>query len=454
VTLANILVIDDDESMRLGCQESLALEGHRVCVAADGTAGLARAREEAFDVVVLDLRMPGPGGMEVLDHVREESPNTQVVVITGYATIESAVEAMRRGAYDYLAKPFTSEMLTATVRRALERRMLALENLALRMALKDRLGESAMIGDSPAMQAVARLIRKAAPTDATVLLTGETGVGKELAARALHQQSHRRERPFVAVDCAALVEGLFESELFGHQRGAFTGAVETTHGKPELAHRGTLFLDEIGNIGPEMQVKLLRAIQEREVTRVGGSQRIKVDVRIIAATNRDLLKEIREGGFREDLFYRLSVVPIQLPPLRDRREDIPVLAAHFLRRFSGRNRRVTGFSPAALSALERYDWPGNVRELENTVERALVMAESSVVEPGDLLFYGALPGEPGLEACEAGRGGAGHLVEVERREIAAALDRFGWQVGRVADFLGINRKTLREKIRRYGLSQA
>ncbi len=449
---ANILEVDDEDSIREGCRQALEAEGHRVRTAADGRLGLLAAHEESFDIALLDLKMPGVGGMQVLKTLREESPHTVVLVITGYATIESAVEAIREGAYDYLPKPFTPEAMTTLVARALDRRQLAMENLALRLALKERSGSDTIIGDSPAMTEVIKLIRKVAPTDATVLLTGETGVGKELAARALHAQSYRREKPFVVVDCAALAESLLESELFGHVRGAYTGATETTVGKFELASGGTVFLDEIGNIGPDVQAKLLRVLQEREIVKVGGTQRIKVDIRIIAATNKDLLADIRAGRFREDLFYRLSVVPIRLPALRERRADIRPLAVHFLKQYAPRrNRSVTDLSEAALRALESYDWPGNVRELENTIERALVMAESRVIGPGDLFFYGATAGDPPPHAVDESAG-QGHLAEVEKREIAQALERFQWQMAKAADYLGINRKTLREKIKRYGLS--
>jgi two-component system, NtrC family, response regulator HydG len=312
--------------------------------------------------------------------------------------------------------------------------------------LRERIGEGSMIGDSKAMQEVFRLIQRAAPTDATVLIVGKTGVGKELAARAIHDGSSRRDRPFVPVDCGALVEGLFENELFGHVRGAYSGAVEASTGKFELANGGTIFLDEIGNVSLEMQAKLLRVIQEREVTRIGGTQRTKIDVRIVAATNSDLVEEMRSGKFREDLFYRLSVVPIHMPPLAERREDIVPLALHFLRKHGPRrNRAIIGFSDEALAMLEQYDWPGNVRELENAVERALVMADPPSIDPGDLMFFGASP--PGDEGP-----GEGHLVEVEKREIRSALERFGGQINRTAEFLGINRKTLREKMKRYGLA--
>jgi DNA-binding NtrC family response regulator len=459
--VGNILIVDDEESLRLGCTQALEQDGYRARAVGSGKDALELFREEAFDAAIVDLRMPGLGGLELLERVHREDPDLQVVVITGYATIESAVEAMRLGAYDYLPKPFTPEMLCAVVRRAVERRRLTMENIALKQALKERAGADAMVGVSEPMQAVMRLIHKAAPSDATVLIIGATGSGKELVARAVHEHSPRRERPFVAVDCGALVEGLFESELFGHVRGAYTGAVDTTVGKFELASGGTLFFDEIGNLGLEMQVKLLRVLQEREITKVGGTQRIKVDVRIVAATNSDLAAEVRAGEFREDLFYRLSVVPIHLPPLRERRDDIIPLAEHFLRKYgTRRNRSVRGFSPEALRALERHHWPGNVRELENTVERALVMSDSTLIRAEDLFFYGASSsGDPPPTAATPaslpapGTSELGRLAESERREIALALERFDWQMARAAEFLGINRKTLREKIRRYGLAQ-
>jgi DNA-binding NtrC family response regulator len=460
---ANILVIDDDESIRLGCGQVLEQEGYHVKLAADGPAGLRLAQEESFDVVLLDLRMPKLGGMQVLEKLKEDNPDATVLLISGYATIESAVEGMRKGAWDFLPKPFTPEVLLNMVARALERKRLALENAYLRLALKEKTESDLLIGDSPIMGELNRLLLKVAPTDATVLLVGETGVGKELVARTLHRLSYRRERPFVTVDCAALVETLFESELFGHVRGAYTGAVETTVGKLELAHTGTLFFDEVGNIPPELQVKLLRVIQEREFMKVGSSRKTKVDVRILAATNNDLLQDIRNGEFREDLFFRLSVIPISLPPLRERVGDIRPLAHHFLDKFRVRRKRdVTGFSEDALRALEAYPWPGNVRELENSIERALVLADGPAIEASDLSFYGAtrpllqatpqpleLPAPP--QPGEAS--GLGQLALMEKREIAAALQRFDGQMARAATYLGINRKTLREKLRRYGLGR-
>lgn len=444
-----VLVIDDEESMRAGCSQTLSQDGYRVQTAADGIRGLEMAQKESFDLIILDLRMPGMDGTEVLAKLKEYDPNILVIVITGYATIESAVEAMKRGAYDFLPKPFSPETLLAITRRAAQSRRLALENVCLRLELDERMGPDAVIGRCPAMMELAEWVRKVAPTDSTVLICGETGVGKELVAKAIHRHSPRRHKPFVVVDCGALVETLFESELFGHVKGSFTGAIETTYGKFELANGGTVFLDEIANVGSNMQAKLLRVIQEQEVIKVGSSQKVEVDVRIIAATNKDLAKEMSEGNFREDLFYRLNVVPIHLPPLRDRKEDIPALAQYFLEKFSEkRKRNVTGISPEAMRALEAYDWPGNVRELENAIERAVVMADGEIITPRDLLYYGT------TRPLDSGSAERGRLVEMEKEEIVRALKQFNGHKNKTAEYLGMNRKTLREKIRKYRIHDA
>ena len=440
------LVIDDDESMRIGCAQTLSEEGYKVRLAEDGEQGLKVVREELFDIIFLDLKMPGLDGMTVLGKLREHDPNAIVVVITGYGTIEAAVEAMKCGAYDFLPKPFTPETLLAVADRATERRRLGMENLCLRLELDKRTGPEGIVGRSAPMMKVAELVRKVAPTDSTVLICGETGVGKELIARAIHRQSQRCDKLFVVVDCGALVETLFESELFGHVKGAFTSASETKHGKFELANGGTIFLDEIGNVGINIQAKLLRVIQEREIVKVGGSQKVELDVRIVAATNRDLEKDMREGRFREDLFYRLSVIPINLPPLRERRADIPMLADYFLDKFAAKRRRcISCISDDAMRSLQAYDWPGNVRELENAIERAVVLADGDTIQPADLLCCGMVDLVP-REPVAGGR-----LAQVERDEIISALGRFDGHKGQTAEYLGINRKTLREKIRRYGI---
>ena len=443
------LVIDDDESIRIGCIQALSEEGYRVLAAENGEQGLAMAQKESFDLVLLDLKMPGLDGMSVLQQLREQDPAVVVVVITGFATVETAVEAMKCGAYDFLAKPFTPEVLLSVAHRATEKKRLAMENMCLRLELDEQMGREGIVGRSPPMLKVAEFVQKVAPTDSTVLVCGETGVGKELVARAIHRHSERNDKLFVVVDCGSLVETLFESELFGHVKGAYTSAFETKHGKFELANGGTIFLDEIGNVGPSVQAKLLRVIQEREIVKVGGSQMVEVDVRIIAATNKDLATEMQEGRFREDLFYRLSVIPIRVPPLRERRGDIPLLAEHFLRKFAERRRRhVTAISPEAMRSLDAYDWPGNVRELENAIERAVVMAEGHVIEPGDLLYYGM--GDRATAQPAAGS----RLADVERDEIVKALQQFDGHKSNAAEYLGINRKTLREKIRKYDITDA
>jgi DNA-binding NtrC family response regulator len=445
---ANILVIDDEESMRDACQQALSLDDVRVEVAEDGSKGLAMLKVKSFDLVILDLKMPGLSGMEVLKRIIEDDPEAVVIVVTGYATIESAVEAMKWGAYDFIPKPFTPDSLRAIVKRALDRKELALENVLLRSELEESLGPEVIIGQSQLMKKVEGLIRKVGPTDTTVLISGESGTGKELVARAIHRHSGRRDKPFVAVDCGSLVQNLFESELFGHVKGSFTGAVATKYGRFELANGGTLFFDEIGNINMDIQAKLLRVLQEREITKVGSSQVIKVDVRIVAATNKDLNKDIKTGTFREDLFYRLSVVPLVLPPLRERKEDIPLLAKYFLQKYNKkRKKNIRAISNQAIRALVEYDWPGNVRELENAIERAVVLAGDEVVKPSDLLYYGlSVETLARPETNEPQR-----LVDVEKVHIAKILQMFNGHRGKTAERLGIDRKTLRLKLKKYGI---
>lgn len=445
---ANILVIDDEESMRDSCRQTLYRKINRVEVAEDGLTGLVMLQKESFDLVILDLKMPGLSGMEVLKKIKQEYPEVVIVVITGYATVESAVEAMRSGAYDFIPKPFTPTGLRAIVERALDRRELALENILLRSELKANFGPEVIIGQSESMRKVEEVVRKVSPTDTTVLISGESGTGKELVARAIHRHSSRRDKPFVVVDCGSLVENLFESELFGHVKGSFTGATATKYGRLELANGGTVFFDEIGNISINVQTKLLRVLQEREITKVGSSQVIKVDVRVVAATNQDLQDATKTGVFREDLFYRLSVVPITLPPLRERKDDIPLLANYFLKKYNKkRKRNVRAISDRAMKALVEYDWPGNVRELQNAIERAVVLTENDVVKPSDLLYYG-LSVETPLES-DVDR--PQRLVDVEKEHIAHTLEMFKGHRGKTAKWLGIDRKTLRSKLRRYGM---
>ena len=447
---AHILVIDDEESMRDSCRQTLSRKASRVEVARDGLTGLSILEKEAFDLVILDLKMPGLSGMEVLNKIKQEYPDVVVIVITGYATIESAVEAIRCGAYDFVPKPFTPGSLRAIVGRALDRRGLALENILLRSELKASFGSDVIIGQSEPMRKIEEVVRKVSPTDTTVLISGESGTGKELVARAIHRHSSRKDNPFVVVDCGSLVENLFESELFGHIKGSFTDAITTKYGRLELANGGTVFFDEIGNISMNVQTKLLRVLQEREITKVGSSQIIKVDVRVVVATNRDLQKATHAGTFREDLFYRLSVVPITLPPLRERRDDILSLANYFLKKYNQkRKKNVRAISTQAMKALVKYDWPGNVRELENAIERAVVLTENDTIEPSDLLYYG-------LNAAKSPRSdmdGPRRLTDVEKEHIARTLKMFDGHKGKTAKSLGIDRKTLRAKLKRYGIEQ-
>jgi len=444
---ATVLVADDEQSMRDAIFQVLGPEGYQVTDVESGDAALAAIKSRPFDLVILDLRMPRVDGLEVLRRIQQDSPGTAAVVITGYATVESAVEAMKLGAADFLPKPFTPDVLRLTVSRALRGARMAKENLLLRSEVEECRGRDyELIGQSQAMRQIYDLVRRVGPTDSTVLITGESGTGKELVARAIRDHSPRRERPFVTVDCGSLVGTLFESELFGHVKGSFTGATSTKHGRFELADGGTIFFDEIANVNPDIQAKLLRVIQEREFTRVGATQAIPVDVRIIAATSRDLQEEIREGRFREDLFYRLCVVPIVLPPLRQRREDVPLLAHYFLQRQKGRHgKKLLGFSHEAMEALANYDWPGNVRELQNAIEQAIVLSRGDVITPADLLYYGPTP-KP-----EAKGDGLAPLAAVEREHIARVLDHHGGNRTAAAKALGIDRKTLWRKIRAYGL---
>ncbi len=445
---AKILVIDDEEAMRDSCQQTLSRDDNKVEMAEDGLKGLSMLEKESFDVIILDLKMPGLSGMEVLKRIKEDDPDAMVIVITGYATVESAVEAMKKGAYDFIPKPFTPDSLRVIVKRALERRELALENVLLKGELKASFGPDVIIGQSESMKEVEQIVKKVGPTDTTVLISGESGTGKELVARAIHRHSGRKDTSFVVVDCGSLVESLFESELFGHVKGSFTGAVSTKYGRFELANGGTLFFDEIGNISINIQTKLLRVLQEREITKVGGNQVIKVDVRIVAATNKDLQEAVKDGTFREDLFYRLSVVPIALPKLRERKDDIPLLANYFLSKYNKRRGKdIKAISEQAMKALVEYDWPGNVRELENAIERAVVLSKEDIIKPSDLYYYGlSINSSSRPDAFEAKS-----LADVEREHIVKMIKLFNEHRGKAAESLGIDRKTLRLKLKKYGI---
>jgi two-component system response regulator HydG len=380
-----VLVVDDDAAIREALSRTLEKFGYEVILAEDGQAGLDRLREGEIHILLADLQMPRLSGQELLKAAKTIAPDLEVIVITGHGSVEDAVEAMKEGAYDFITKPFKRVQLERTIRRAAEKQALALQNRRLQARLDELQGAGSVVGTSPVMLKTLELVRQVAPSTATVLIQGESGTGKELIADAIHHGSPRRDRAFIKVNCAALPEQLLESELFGHERGAFTGAVARKEGRFELANGGTLFLDELGDISPAMQGKLLRVLQSGEFERVGGTRTFKVDVRIVAATNRDLAALVRERRFREDLYYRLNVIAIQLPPLRDRREDIPLLAHHFLRRYSAKNAKsLGGFTEETMDLLQTYAWPGNVRELENVIERAVVLARSDMITPVDL----------------------------------------------------------------------
>jgi len=442
-----ILVVDDDAVARQLLAEALRKDGYDVEIAAGGADAIALGETKRFDVVLTDIRMGEVDGLAVLREFRQRSPETAIVLLTAFGSMDGAIEAIRQGAYDYLAKPFKKEEIRLVVRRSLEHSRLVRENARIREELRERQG-SPLIGSSPAMLEVYKLVARVSAGKSTVLLEGESGTGKELAARAVHANSPRRDRPFVPVNCAALPETLLESELFGHERGAFTGAVASKRGLFEAADQGTLFLDEIGDIGPALQVKLLRVIQEQEVRHVGGTASVKVDVRIVAATNRDLAQMVKDGKFREDLFYRLNVVRIVMPPLRERREDIPMLAHHFLQKATvSSNQPVRGFVPETMALLERYHWPGNVRELENVIERTVSLA------PGPLIMPDDLP-ETVRKAEAAPPGGDESLLsleEVEKRHLGKVLRETGGNKVRAARILGIDRRTLYRMAERFGM---
>ena len=427
--------------------------GYAVSEAADGDEALNLVRERAFDAVLTDVRMARMDGIHTLKSVLEYNPALPVVLMTAYSSVETAVEALRLGAYDYLIKPLDFEILRHTLRQAIEHSRLSVENRELRRQLSEAAARPGILGRSPAMLAMQETIATVAPTEATVLITGESGTGKELVARALHSGSARADKPMVTVNCAALAENLLESELFGHEKGSFTGADRRREGRFVQANGGTLFLDEIGEMPLPLQAKLLRALQEGEVQRVGSDAPLTVDVRVLAATNRDLREEVARRRFREDLYFRLNVISLEVPPLRDRGEDIPVLAAHFLERFAGRNRKsIRGFSPQAVDSLLRYAWPGNVRELENAVERAVILCNGDLITRRELpaaITEAASPEEASSAAVGALAGLP--LDELERRAIGETLRCTGDNKSEAARQLGITRATLHNKLRKYGM---
>ena len=449
-TEKTVLVIDDREQSLKAVSTAMRLSGYCVLSATDGASGIRYLQDETVHLVVTDLKMPGMDGMEVLAAAKRRDPNIEVIVMTAYGSVESAVEAMKKGAYDYLTKPINLEELRLKVRGALEKQKLALRVEDLEQQLDARHGFEDTVGTSDKIRRVYERVRQVAPSRSTVLITGESGTGKELVARAIHRNSPRRNGPFVPLNCSAVPEGLLESELFGHEKGAFTGATERQKGVFEAADGGTLLLDEIAEMSLSTQVKVLRILEEREFTRVGGSEPISTDIRIVAATNVSLDQAVVEGGFRSDLYYRLKVVSIEVPPLRERREDIPVLAALFLRAFSLENdKRIRGIAEDALEALTAYTWPGNVRELKNCIESLVVISDSDCIGLEDL--------PPEIRAAESSERrlevtlGA-PMEEIEREVIEETLSRSGGNRTRAAEILKISVRTLQRKIKRYGLT--
>ncbi len=455
-----ILVVDDSPDIRFTMSEVLRAKGFSVESASDGQEAIDILDNRFFDIVLTDLSMPRKTGMDVLRYVTQHSTETICIIITGFGSIQGAVEALKMGAYDYLCKPIKPDEVTILIDKALELRNLKRENKSLKKELKTRYGFENIVGSSKAMQEVFSLVEKVADTDSTVLITGESGTGKELIAHAIHYASDRKDGPFIPVNCAAIPEELLESELFGHEKGAFTHAIKTRIGRFELANKGTIFLDEIGEMSPSLQVKLLRVLQERKFERVGGVKTISVDIRVVSATNQDLEIAVKEGRFREDLFYRLNVIPIHVPPLRERRSDIPLLAKHFLKKYcSGKKRCVEGITDEALDILTRYDWPGNVRELENIMERMVILANGKMITKDDLPYQilekaGGVPGQAipsDLEFPEDGLSLSQAVSELEKRLILKALERTGGVKNRAAKLLKMNRTTLIEKMKKLGL---
>lgn len=456
-----ILVVDDEMIVCESCQRILDEEGYEVEIALSGKEAFKKMKENPFDVVITDLKMPGIDGMEVLKKLHKEYPDTVIIMITGFGTVQTAVEAMKLGAFDYIPKPFTPDEVSVVVKKALEKRDLLLENIYFRKELQGKYGFHNIIGKSKKMLEIYRVIAKVATTDSTVLINGQSGTGKELIARAVHFNSPRRDKQFVPVDCAVLSENLLESELFGHVKGSFTGAITTKPGLFEVADGGTVFLDEVGNISLSIQAKLLRVLQEGEFTPVGGTKAKKVDIRLIAATNKDLEKMIKEGTFREDLYYRLNIVPIYLPPLKERQEDIPMLAMHFLREYADETgKAVRGFTSEAIEKLIIYAWPGNVRELENVIERTLVMIDEEMVRPEHII----LPGQKEKESSSdyvpmtsedlkkiKKRLREKVVEDIERTFVLNALERHDWNVTRASEEVGMLRTNFQALMRKFNL---
>ncbi|HPD57003.1 MAG TPA: sigma-54 dependent transcriptional regulator [Smithellaceae bacterium] len=444
-----VLVVDDDAAHRTMLKKLLGGWGYKVSDADDGSVAIEMVKQKSLDLILMDIRMLNVSGIEALEQIKNINQDIPVIIMTAYASVETAVSALKKGAYDYLSKPLNFDELKITIERATEHNRLKKENEYLKSRLGERFDRQNLIGQSAAIVKLLDTIAQVAPTEATVLITGESGTGKEMIANAVHFNSARREAPFVKINCAALTETLLESELFGHEKGAFTGAERRREGKFVQAHGGSLFLDEVSEMSKAMQVKLLRVLQEREVTRVGGAEVVKVDVRVIAASNKDLKEEIQKGNFREDLFYRLNVVSLRVPPLRERKEDIPMLAQHFLALFADRNnKKIKGFTPRALEKILAYPWPGNIRELMNAVERAVVLSRAEILDAEEIALI--MEEKASAFAADAEKQTQNmSLEDVEKKSILDALVACGGNKSEAARRLGITRKTLRAKLQKY-----
>jgi len=466
-----ILIIEDDEKMRRLLELILGQEGYRVDSAPSGQQGIQKLSEQSasngYDLVLTDLQMPGLTGMDVLEQVKKTLPETPVLIVTGFGTVKTAVAAMKKGAFDYIAKPIDNEELKCVVKRALEIRQLFTRHQQLSQGLRERFNFDRVIGSSEQIQKVKKLLADVVDTDSTILITGESGTGKELLARAIHYSGRRAQCPLVAINCAAIPETLLESELFGYEKGAFTDAKTSKPGRLKIANGGTVFFDEVAELSPMTQVKLLRVLQEKEIEPLGGTKSIKVDIRIIAATNKDLFEQVKKGHFREDLYYRINVFPVHIPPLRERKEDIRSLLEFFVHQFSHElGKKIKGFATEALSILEQHPWPGNIRELENLVERVMIICKSQWVEAADLPagFFSVSPDQssgstpamlshPGADSSSLLTLGLSSLEQLEERLIRDALERTSGNVTEAARLLKITRNTLRYRMHKYGLSR-
>lgn len=451
MALYRILIVDNEETQREQLAGFLKKQGFTATAAGSGPEALDISKDKSFEVALVDLKMPGMDGIEVLRRLKETNPDIQVIMITAYGSVETAVEAMRLGAYHYVGKPINLEELKLLINKALESHHLLVENKYLKQELEERYKDLQIIGKSRAMQEVLSTVSRVAKTKSTVLIRGESGTGKELVARAIHGLSDRVDKRFIPVSCAAIPETLFESELFGHEKGAFTGAIKAREGRFELADGGTLFLDEVGDIPLETQVKLMRVIESQEFERLGGKDTLKVDVRIISATNQELEEKIKERSFREDLYYRLNVISVVIPPLRERKEDILLLVDHFVKKANQKcGRSIKGITPEVKDIILNYDWPGNVRELENVIERGVVLSRTDVIDKTDLPYFGLVTDKTLSHVPPASLS----LKDVEKDHILRVLDRNDWNLNRSAEVLGIHRNTLRLKMKEYGIERS